>query len=317
MPLAAAGVVDRANDFSRLFCASLAHVDPSGAEFGPCARWIDAAPSATATLGDFPRGYRVLIVPGFLAECVADTLQTYDDAAEHLRADHGFVVERVRVPAFGSCAQNGLIVAAHIRSGIAEDPSRPYIVVGYSKGVADALEGLAHDDEARRGVAALVSVAGVVAGSRAVDQPEWLRKAILRLGRQACGPSDEGAFDDASRARRLQFLATHADSLPMRMYCVVAVSDEATTSSILRPGWEAMARFALEQDSQVVAYEGILAGASFLGVMRGDHWAVAMPFEDVREGPWKGAVNRNHFPREALFEALLRFVVIDIEGSRR
>ena len=69
-----------------------------------------------------------------------------------------------------------------------------------------------------------------------------------------------------------------------------------------------LARYSQDQDSQVVAEEGILPGADFLGIAKGDHWALAVPFSDHPDPAIRKAVDRNRFPRVALLEALVRFV---------
>jgi hypothetical protein len=58
------------------------------------------------------------------------------------------------------------------------------------------------------------------------------------------------------------------------------------------------------EDCQVIAGEGVLPGAAFLGIAKGDHWAVALPFSEAGNT----LVNRNRFPRTALLEALVRAV---------
>ncbi len=76
---------------------------------------------------------------------------------------------------------------------------------------------------------------------------------------------------------------------------------------VLRPVWRMVARFSMDQDSQVVAEESVPPGAVFLGRALGDHWAVAFPVERLQGVVrWAHLVDRNRYPRVALAEAALR-----------
>ena len=58
----------------------------------------------------------------------------------------------------------------------------------------------------------------------------------------------------------------------------------------------------------MVAEEAIIPGARFLGVARGDHWALALPFSEHPNPDVVKRVDKNRFPRAALLEAIVRFV---------
>jgi hypothetical protein len=55
----------------------------------------------------------------------------------------------------------------------------------------------------------------------------------------------------------------------------------------------------------------IVPGSKFLGRLSGDHFAVALPFETSDEAI-KSQADKNHFPRAALLEAIVRFVIQDL-----
>jgi hypothetical protein len=57
-------------------------------------------------------------------------------------------------------------------------------------------------------------------------------------------------------------------------------------------------------------------GGAFLGTALGDHWAVALPFSEVHNPIFDGVVDRNRFPRTALLQAMVRFVVNDLGSGR-
>jgi hypothetical protein len=61
----------------------------------------------------------------------------------------------------------------------------------------------------------------------------------------------------------------------------------------------------------------VIPGSTLVGYLNADHWALAVPI--ARSHRWLGAtlLNHNGYPREALLEALLRFVEWDLEKGRR
>jgi hypothetical protein len=80
-------------------------------------------------------------------------------------------------------------------------------------------------------------------------------------------------------------------------------------SKPLRGSWKRLRTYAVEQDGLLVDWESVLPGAKYLGTARADHWAIALPFEESAERI--DAVDRNHFPRDALLESIVRFVTAD------
>ena len=68
-------------------------------------------------------------------------------------------------------------------------------------------------------------------------------------------------------------------------------------------------------DGQLFYQDEIVPTSTLLGFMNADHWAIALPI--ARAHPWIGGlfVNHNDYPREALLEAILRFVEEDLAAS--
>jgi hypothetical protein len=52
-----------------------------------------------------------------------------------------------------------------------------------------------------------------------------------------------------------------------------------------------------------------------MGYLNSDHWAVALPIARSHETIGKLFVTENAYPREALLEAVLRFVEEDLAGK--
>lgn len=310
-PVSAAGVTDATGEFGALFCSVLEHVDELADVWGPCERYLETTAGATVELGEIPDDYRVLVISGVLSECVSETLTAFSEARRHLDREHGMTVEYIDVPAYGSSAYNGRVIADHIKRQRAQDPRR-YLVVGFSKGVPDTLEGIVADAEAREGVAGLITVSGAIGGSRLADLIEdQMGELISRLSEDDCDRGDDGAFRSLRRSVRQEFLASQQWPV-VPSYSIVGIAGPETTSKINQPTFEYLSRFALEQDGQVIAWESIVPGGTFLGAAKADHWGIAMPFDRV-DDPWvREFIDRSRYPRTALLEAAVRFAIDDL-----
>jgi len=86
-------------------------------------------------------------------------------------------------------------------------------------------------------------------------------------------------------------------------------------SRILRPSYDKLARIDARNDSQVIFYDQVVPGSVLLGYLNADHWAVAVPVN--REHPHAASllVTENAYPREALLEAVMRFVEEDLAAG--
>jgi hypothetical protein len=61
-------------------------------------------------------------------------------------------------------------------------------------------------------------------------------------------------------------------------------------------------------------YDQVIPGSTLLGYRNADHWALAVPINRSHALLGSTFVNHNDFPREALLEALLRFIEEDLEA---
>ena len=162
-------------------------------------------------------------------------------------------------------------------------------------------------------IKALVSVAGAISGSRLADLSTratilGFQSAARRSGLGNCEITDEGGIGSLRRSERYKALQGWQPPASLRTYSVVGVTSRDETSSVLHTMWDRNAYYSIDQDSQMIAEEAIIPGAAFLGVAKGDHWALVLPFsehpvKEIREG-----VNRNPYPRTALLEAIVRYV---------
>jgi hypothetical protein len=317
----ATGATD-ADRFGALFCGVLHYHRPDPGEWSYCEQYFKPTGTALRPSEDIPfiSAYRVLVVPGIFGQCVERYARPFGDAIDHLASTHKIPVEYLSVTAMGSSGYNARQIAEYLDRQFAGADKRPYIVVGYSKGAPDALEALAQFPAAQREIAAIVTVAGAVLGSRL---SEGVPPGVMDMLRSAklgpCEAGDGGGVESLRRDVRARAMARFHLPEGTRAYSIAAVSDEAGTRPALVRGWRTLQAFSLEQDSQVIHEDAIVPGGTYLGIAGGDHWAVALPFERIRPtDPSAKLVRRfigfRDYPRAALFEAILRFVAEDLHA---
>ncbi|NJD32804.1 MAG: hypothetical protein FIB04_13075 [Gammaproteobacteria bacterium] len=198
------------------------------------------------------------------------------------------------------------------------EPGPPRLVlIGYSKGTPDLLDALVSHPEIRPRIAAVVSIAGAVGGSAVADEASESMADMMRFFPGAkCDKGDDEAVASLRPSVRKAWLAEHPLPADVRFYSVVTLPDEARISRILKPTYRQLEKVDARNDSQLIYTDQILPAGTLLGFVNADHWAVALPI--ARSHPWIGSllVNHNDYPREALLEAILRFVEEDL-GSRQ
>jgi hypothetical protein len=268
----------------------------------------DTSPYPPRPLDPLPKGWTLLRIGGFGAQCVAKTAEAFADAGAHLET-HGLMQYHVDVGAFDTSEKNAEVIRDTIMK---LGSNRRFIVVAHSKGAADMMVALTTYPNQLKDVAALITVAGAVGGSHLVDRLDKLnRNLVSKLGLPNClspgktpGPN---AIDSMQRSNRQKFLAEH-ERLKVPAFSISAVSTRDNTSKILQGLWDHVAPFAQEHDSHIVEREAIVPGGQFLGRALGDHWAVAFPFDPNPKvsAAALSVINKNRFPREALIEAAVR-----------
>ena len=304
LPLAALGAKDRSSDFADIFCSLIgSEKRPDGSTWGSCSLWLDQPQAHTLQLANkIDPTYRFLLIAGYGSDCLTGPHSTFMDSIAHLESVHSFTAETLPVSSFGSSEFNAKQIAGYLNSQFASDQRR-YIVLGYSKGLADLQVAIADEPGVQAKVAALVTLSGIVQGSRLTSMPGLSTRA-----EQICTPGDMGGLKSMSPDVRKAFLAQHPNPL-VPTYSVAAYSTRKQTSNILLPTWDVISQFGQVEDSQMIAAEAIYPRGSYLGLLKRDHWAIAIPFGD------SALINKNDFPRPQLFEAILRFVVADLNGS--
>jgi hypothetical protein len=190
------------------------------------------------------------------------------------------------------------------------------VLVGYSKGTPDVLEAIVKHPEIRPRVAAVVSVAGAVGGSALANDAEQYQADLLRhFPGAACDAGDGGAVASLRPNVRKAWLAQNPLPSGVPMYSVVTLPRPERISSILQGSARKLSTIDGRNDSQVIFYDQVIPGSGLVAYINADHWAVALPIARTRENIGALFVTQNAYPREALLEAVLRFVEEDLAAN--
>ena len=313
LPAAGAGIDDQRGRFREILCAvdeAHGHELP---EYRPCGdilhHFSDEPPGRGEPVQVGPARLKLLIavVGGLGAECFAGLVTTFQFALEHLQG-LGYHTTSIRVDGLSSSANNGRQIRDAV---VAMDlaPNERLVLVGYSKGTPDILEGLATHPELAQRVAAVVSVAGSVNGSPlANDVSQTMLTQLAYLPGSACDEGDGGALDSLKPSVRRDFASTHTLPKTVQYYSVATFARRELISRGLRGTYDELAYSDSRNDSQMLFYDQIIPGSALLGFVNADHWAVALPISRRRPGLAATVINRNEFPREILLEAIVRHV---------
>jgi len=165
-------------------------------------------------------------------------------------------------------------------------------------------------------VAAVLSVAGSIGGSPLADNSSQGTLDLSRFAPGAqCDVGDDGAVESLRTDVRQAWLAQHSLPGTVRSYSMVALPQAGMVSAILLPGYAQLAGINPLNDSNVLFYDALIPGGTLLGYANADHWAITLPV--ARSSPLLGAtvVSQNHYPREVLWQAMIDFIVADLEAA--
>ncbi len=251
-------------------------------------------------------------MPGIGFDCVARWLEPQGTAQAHVRK-YGYELRTIKVDALSGTITN----ARQIRDAVmalAAEPGAPRLVLfGYSKGTPDVLEAIVRHPEIRSRIAAVVSVAGAVGGSPLANDAEQYEADVLRhFPGATCDSGDGGGVASLRPAVRRAWLAENPLPREVPMYSAVTLPQPERISSILRGSNDKLSRIDGRNDSQVIFYDQLIPGSTLLGYLNADHWAIALPIARAHDTIGALFVTQNAYPREALLEAILRFVEEDL-----
>lgn len=323
VPVSRAGIDDERGNFRAYFCELTASTGASLPEPRPCADALVqlAGEKDSGTRVDpetIPRQrYRIAIVLGLGWDCLQGFVDVDKLPHNHLAA-LGYDVTLLHVDALSSSARNASEIIAQLSELQAGQDNRPIILVGYSKGAVDILEALAREEPATRNVAAVLSVAGSIGGSPLADTASQGTLDLMRFAPGGdCDVGDDGALASLRTDVRQKWLTEHPLPDTIRGYSMVALPQEGRVSAILESGYEQLAAIHPLNDSNVLFYDEVIPGSTLLGYANADHWAIALPV--ARSSPLVGAtaVDQNLYPRELLWQAMIEFIISDLETDQQ
>ena len=165
-------------------------------------------------------------------------------------------------------------------------------------------------------MAAVVSLAGAIGGSPLANDTTDDELNLLRHFPEAtCEPIDGGAIQDLRSETRQAWLSSHELPNTVAYYSMITYPAPERISTILRSSYRKLSRVDARNDSQVIFYDQFVPGSTLVAYLNADHWAVAVPIARTHGVVGELLVDRNTYPREALYEALLRLIEEDLGNA--
>jgi hypothetical protein len=259
---------------------------------------------------------RILIVPGLLGECFADTAFPFEKAMERLRP-LGYQIEPLIVSGRSSSDYNAKQIAKAV-ANLAVGEEDFLILIGHSKGANDILHFLVNFPGLAHRIDAVVSVAGAINGSPIANQVDDIYSKLgANLPFNECEPGDGGAFRSLKRPVRLTWLANNPLPTSVKHYSVVSFTHRDRINRLLISGYDMLKTIDPRNDGMLLFSDQVIPGAILLGYVNDDHWEVALPFEDNNSMLSKLVLKLNRYPREILLHAIILFVTenMNLSGS--
>jgi hypothetical protein len=318
-----ADIADRRGRFREIFCTILEERGTTLPDFRPCdealTRIGDEPPDSgwKVELGPSSRRLVAAVVPGVGWSCFANWLDLQGTTATHVR-QFGYDLVTIDVDALSSTSTNAGQIRDAIMGMEAEGTEPNLVLIGYSKGGPDILEAVVSYPEIRSRIAAVISVAGAVGGSPVAAEVTQAKLELLKHFPGAeCSSSDGGAIDSLLPATRQAWIADNPLPRDLPYYSLATCPEPDNISPILESSSKKLRRIRPRNDGMMVFDDQLVPGSTFLGCVNADHWAVSVPIARTHPNIAALFVDDNDYPREALLEALLRFVEEDVTHSAR
>lgn len=323
LPASQAGIDDKRGRFREIFCTILEERKATLPDYMPCddaLTQVGTEPQATGRnveLGQSNRYLTAAIVPGIGWDCIHEWLNMKNTAATHVR-QFGYDMAIIQVDALSSSANNARQIRDAIMAMELKETEPGLVLFGYSKGTPDILEAVVSYPEIRKHIAAVVSIAGSVGGSPLANDATQSQLNRLRHWPDAkCTIGDDGALDSLRPSTRRSWLANNPLPGDFPYYSLITFPNPERISSILESSYEKLSRIDARNDGQVIFYDQVIPGSTLVGYINADHWAISVPIARSHETIASMFVDKNNYPREALLEAVLRFVEEELSASEK
>jgi len=314
-------VEDQRGRFREIFCSILEERGAQLPDYRSCDEAltrVGVEPDPTGErveLGQSRRRLVAAVVEGLGWGCISNWLDAKGTTATHVR-QFGYDMVIIEVDALSSSTTNARQIRDAIMEMEAESTEPRLVLIGYSKGAPDILEAIVGYPEIRGRIAAFVSAAGAVGGSPVADEVTQSKLELLRQWPGAeCSKGDGGGIESLRPATRKTWLAENPLPRGIPYYSLVTCPEPENVSPVLKTSYKKLGREDPRNDGMMLFDDQLVPGSTFIGCVNADHWAVSVPI--ARSHPHIASlfVDENDYPREALAEAILRFVEEDLEKT--